>query len=48
MRLRSLYRLSEAVVSVILATVSSEARCEDKVSRGKLVTEDTSVRQKQV
>ena len=87
MRLRALYRLSEAVVSVILATVTSEAGCEDKLSRvtgcetvlhqlarikcglqislrflvdasintgfcgyigGKLDTEDTSVRQKQV
>ena len=33
MRLRSLYRLSEAVFSVILATVSSEAGSVDKVSR---------------
>ena len=33
MRLRSLYRLSEALVSVILATVTSEAGCEDKLSR---------------
>ena len=33
MRLSSLYRLSEAVVSVILNTVTSEAGCEEKLSR---------------
>ena len=64
MRLRSLYRLLETVVSVLLDFLTSEAECEDRPQGlvdvaltptafcsyigGKLDTEDTNVRQKQV